>query len=539
MDSLVRSFSAVIDDVDTEKREVVAKVSVGDVDRHRTLIESRGINLDNFRRNPVVLFEHGKDPNRGALPIGKCAWIRPDTVGNGRLLAKTRFAKDDFSQMLLEFYRDGTMRGWSIMILPKEASPPSREEIRARPELANCELVYRESDLGEYSAVSVPSCASALSLSELRSLSKLVVGGFWSPDDEVKRILTRADLEKMADSETTERMSESTLADGGALVGDDSDDDDDEEDDKKKKKKRAVDDAEDDSVDMCMKDEETRSVEAETEAETESENDKAVTRDGPPDEPRDKYGKWTDAGSDSSKSEVKLRKSRKRRSDNDERTGKVILTKRDDAMDRLQDKYDKQPLYKTHDIIDKTNGEILHTTVSKNAGHLGWKEEKKYVIKTWGDKSKYELDRETANDLQKAAKIADRMHKSLLSDKSNKLAGRDLDADEIETIERSADEAETVVAETAETVEVEVTQVVEVESVERTVPDAVETVVEPVKEVDPEPAPVVEETKPDLPPLVGRSFDEIVKEAVRSIDDWQKTNTQRIQDLAGWLRGEA
>jgi hypothetical protein len=210
MDHLRRSFAATMDDANPAERTIVAKISVGDVDRHRTLIDSRGIDLTNFRQNPVVLFEHGLDPTRGAVPIGRCLWVRHDGSGNGRLIAKTQFSRDAFSQTLFDFYRDGTMRGWSIQGGRKDASPPTREEIRRRPELADCELIYRSIDLYEYSAVSVPSCASALSDPELRSLSKLVVRGFWSPSEEVKPLIDSLCVE--VDPETEEAPADETPA---------------------------------------------------------------------------------------------------------------------------------------------------------------------------------------------------------------------------------------------------------------------------------------------------------------------------------------
>ena len=55
-------------------------------------------------------------------------------------------------------------------IVPTEQSPPTREEIRARPELADCELIYRKWDLAEYSAVAVPGNADALTMIVQRGL---------------------------------------------------------------------------------------------------------------------------------------------------------------------------------------------------------------------------------------------------------------------------------------------------------------------------------------------------------------------------------
>lgn len=189
MENILRSFGAVIDDVDASERSIVAKISTGELDRYRTVIKSNGVDFANYRKNPIVLFEHGKSPVRGSVPIGKNVWIKQDGVGNGRILAKTRFAEDEFSDLLFSFYKDETMRGWSVSILPSDAGAPTREEVRSRPELKDCELVYRTSELLEYSCVSVPGAAGALTDPELRSLSTLVVRGFWQPTEDVKPLV--------------------------------------------------------------------------------------------------------------------------------------------------------------------------------------------------------------------------------------------------------------------------------------------------------------------------------------------------------------
>jgi len=189
MENILRSFGAVIDDVDADDRTIVAKISTGEVDRYRTVIKSSGVDFTNYRKNPIVLFEHGKSPVRGSVPIGRNLWVKQDGVGNGRILAKTQFAKDEFSDLLFSFYKDETMRGWSVSILPSDAGTPTREEVRSRPELKDCELVYRTSELLEYSCVSIPGTAGALTDPELRSLSKLVVRGFWAPPEDVKPLV--------------------------------------------------------------------------------------------------------------------------------------------------------------------------------------------------------------------------------------------------------------------------------------------------------------------------------------------------------------
>lgn len=211
MTPVLRAFNATIDDVNKKDRTIVAKIGTGDLDRYATVIDPKGIDLRAYTANPVVLWEHGKDV-RGSLPVGRNLWIRVDRSGNGRLIAKTQFRDDEFSRNLHECYEGGWLRGWSVSILPNEYGAPTPEQIRARPELKNCEIYYNRSELCEYSATAVPGNASALSDDELRSLSNVISRGIPVPADV---------------QEAIDRMSSvGGMAGGGALIKPETADDD-------------------------------------------------------------------------------------------------------------------------------------------------------------------------------------------------------------------------------------------------------------------------------------------------------------------------
>jgi hypothetical protein len=144
------------------------------VDRYRSVIEPAGIDLEDYRKSPVLLWEHGRCPTRGRLPVGRALWIKRQ--GN-KLVLRGQFGKDDYSMALWEMYRDGICRGWSIFAIPdpKQASPPTRAEIRSRPELADCDIMFRACALGEVSCVSVPGNPETLTL--------LAERGIWYPQE--------------------------------------------------------------------------------------------------------------------------------------------------------------------------------------------------------------------------------------------------------------------------------------------------------------------------------------------------------------------
>lgn len=195
MNQVTRTYAATVDDVSNAERMVVAKINTGAVDRYRTVIDPAGVDLKQYRANPVVLWEHGKDPSRGAMPVGKNVGISAIKARNGSIVARTQFGKDDYSQALFEMYRDELLRGWSVNILPvdKDCSPPTKEERRARPELDSCEMMYRSSELAEYSAVAIPGNAEALTMMERR--------GIWFPAEARTKVSPQPPISKSADGD--------------------------------------------------------------------------------------------------------------------------------------------------------------------------------------------------------------------------------------------------------------------------------------------------------------------------------------------------
>lgn len=177
MNPLSRSYVGEVTETIPGERAVIARVGTGDLDRYQTVIDPAGLDLRAYRANPVVLWEHGRDPARGSMPIGRNKWIKTRRSGNGDLLARTEFANNEDGQAFYEAYRDGLLSGWSVSVLPDpdRCSPPTKAELRARPDLAKCQMMYRAGELMEYSAVAVPGNAQALTMLEAR--------GIWIPEE--------------------------------------------------------------------------------------------------------------------------------------------------------------------------------------------------------------------------------------------------------------------------------------------------------------------------------------------------------------------
>lgn len=220
MQAIIRAYDAKIDDVNKDDMSLVARINTADVDYYRTVIDPRGVRFDNYRALKLpVLWEHGKDVHRRYTdPIGNALWIR--TNGGQRpteIIAKPRFLKDDFSRQRWEWYRDGTITGWSVNIIPDEgaATPPTTEELRARPDWEPAELVYRSSTLIEFSGTVLPGNPRAVTDERAARLLDLVHRNLaWLPD-EIRPLI----------EERARTLAESTggLAGGGAAVEPDED----------------------------------------------------------------------------------------------------------------------------------------------------------------------------------------------------------------------------------------------------------------------------------------------------------------------------
>jgi hypothetical protein len=142
--------------------------------RHGNIVQiadgenGRGLMLDHYRTNPVVMFDHGLNTT---LPIGTSEG--PDGKLSVRLTKNRATARAYFSQSLPEaatiyaLIDEGILRTASVQFLPKRARKLS---IKQRQDFGDDEvslvdgigLDYTESDLLEWSVVSIPADPGAV-----------------------------------------------------------------------------------------------------------------------------------------------------------------------------------------------------------------------------------------------------------------------------------------------------------------------------------------------------------------------------------------
>lgn len=156
---LIRKQFVAKTEVDTEERTVTAVISTSAVDRDREVVLAKGAILDNFIKNPVVLFAHDfRD-----MPIGKALWIKK---GRDKITAKIQFATVDqnpVAEQVYQLFKGGFLNAFSIGFDVKKSHVPTPEEIKKKPELAEAIRIYDEWELLEFSVVPVPANPEALS----------------------------------------------------------------------------------------------------------------------------------------------------------------------------------------------------------------------------------------------------------------------------------------------------------------------------------------------------------------------------------------
>jgi HK97 family phage prohead protease len=119
-------------------------------DRVGDIVEQDGIDLDPFRKNPVVLWGHDHD-----RPIARCIDIG---VRGGRLLARAKFpppGADADADWAYGKIKAGIVNAVSIGFVPKEFEPTDRRD-------PGSGYRFTKSELLEFSFVSVPMNSDAV-----------------------------------------------------------------------------------------------------------------------------------------------------------------------------------------------------------------------------------------------------------------------------------------------------------------------------------------------------------------------------------------
>lgn len=141
-------------DVGQKTRTVRMLASNSQEDRHGDTIDPSGWKLDNFKRNPVILWAHDKH----SPPIGKATDVGITARG---LELTIEFATADvypFADTIYNLFVNDFLNAGSVGFIP------IRWEYR--DDANGCGVDFKEQELIEYSIVPIPSLATSLALAK-------------------------------------------------------------------------------------------------------------------------------------------------------------------------------------------------------------------------------------------------------------------------------------------------------------------------------------------------------------------------------------
>jgi HK97 family phage prohead protease len=155
--------SATIEKDDSAPRRIRFVASDESVDRYGDIIRAAGWQLDNFRKNPVLLFGH----QSRSLPVGK---VDPIGIEGTRLIAHAEFPPEGvspFADTVAQMVDKGFLSAVSVGFMPLATPTPIFDENKS---VTGFE--YNGQELLELSVVPVPANPNALALARSFSLSE-------------------------------------------------------------------------------------------------------------------------------------------------------------------------------------------------------------------------------------------------------------------------------------------------------------------------------------------------------------------------------
>jgi len=136
--------------VHADGQRATVQIMTGQKARDRMILEPKGLDVRNFKKNPVMLWHHGWDVN-GRVPIGTIENIRLAKDGKS-WLGDPLFDEDEFSQMIGGKVARKVVRALSIGWITHEKKYDEENDT----------IIITRSELTEVSFVSVGSDPNAL-----------------------------------------------------------------------------------------------------------------------------------------------------------------------------------------------------------------------------------------------------------------------------------------------------------------------------------------------------------------------------------------
>jgi HK97 family phage prohead protease len=154
MNKLYNNINIEVKEADDSSRTITAIASKQIVDRDGDIVKLDGMNLKEYKKNPVILWSH----NAFELPIGKAVgkmvWIEDD-----ELKMKIQFASKEENpkaDYVYKLFKGGFLKAFSVGFKPEFSTIQYKEDKGKQIRIIN------DSTLFEVSAVAVPANQSAL-----------------------------------------------------------------------------------------------------------------------------------------------------------------------------------------------------------------------------------------------------------------------------------------------------------------------------------------------------------------------------------------
>lgn len=168
-DLIVRAFSSNVSLGKGDDRVVVAKISTTAVDREGDVVLPSGLQLQEFKANPVVLLNH----DAGQLPVGRALAIRRTSDA---VIAKVQFAErpaehpitaEWIPDTIYSLFKQKVLRAFSVGFIPVDMRGASDKDKKRYGDEAK--RVITQWRLMEFSVVPIPANQEALAVEIAKS----------------------------------------------------------------------------------------------------------------------------------------------------------------------------------------------------------------------------------------------------------------------------------------------------------------------------------------------------------------------------------
>jgi HK97 family phage prohead protease len=149
-----RQFTVTKENTD-EDNTAIAAISTDGIDRDKEVLLPKGVDFENYNKNPVVLWAH----NYSETPVGKSQWVKQ---GRKKIKAKWEWADTDKAKEIKQLWDGGFLNAVSVGFIANKGHEPTPEEIKKNPDWAEVRWVVDEWELLEFSIVPVPANPEAL-----------------------------------------------------------------------------------------------------------------------------------------------------------------------------------------------------------------------------------------------------------------------------------------------------------------------------------------------------------------------------------------